>query len=144
MLQNFVSVLMKTAENREQKKKTKGILGSSFFIRGLQLMTDEWQTQGGKYHRALASLHHRNWCYFEGDKILIYYIAGSCPFIIWGRGVCVCWGGEGVQSLGTPLSQIPRVQIQFTLTQQFPSYHVYDKAGNVQFELKMRVIIKHR
>lgn len=60
-------------------------------------MTDEWQTQGGKILGALTSFHHRNWCYFEGDKILIYYIAGSCPLFIWRRGVCL--GGEGVQSL---------------------------------------------
>lgn len=38
----------KLQKTESRKKKTKGILGSSFFIRGLQLMTDEWQTQGGK------------------------------------------------------------------------------------------------
>lgn len=51
---------------------------------------------------ALASLHRRNWCYFEGDKILIYYIAGSCPLFIWGRGVCVL-GRGGVTESGDPL-----------------------------------------
>lgn len=50
-LQNVVELCLRLDENcRKQRveKKTKGILGSSFFIRGLQLMTDEWQTQGGK------------------------------------------------------------------------------------------------
>lgn len=54
--------------------------------------------KGEKHHGALASLHHRNWCYFEGDKILIYYIAGSCPLFIWGRDVCVLGRGGGTDS----------------------------------------------
>lgn len=67
-------------------------------------MTDEWQTQlrGKNIMGALTSFHHRNWCYFEGDKILIYYNAGSCPLFIWGRGVCVLGRGGGTES-GDPL-----------------------------------------
>lgn len=97
---------MKTAENIEREKRA-GNFGV-FIFRSLQLMTDEWQTQGVKVSRVPTSIHHRNWSYFEGDQILIYYIAGSSPFLLGGG---VCRGGERVQSLGTPLSQIPRVQI---------------------------------
>lgn len=58
-LQNVVELCLRLDENcRKQRveKKTKGILGSSFFIRGLQLMTDEWQTQGGEISWGLLLL----------------------------------------------------------------------------------------
>lgn len=53
--------------------------------------------KGEKYYGVLIFFYYRNWCYFEGDKILIYYIVGSCFFFIWGRDVCVFGRGGGIE-----------------------------------------------
>lgn len=140
-LQNVVELCLHLDENcrkqRVEKKKPREFWGLHFLLEACNLWLMNGRHKGEKYHGALTFLHHRNWCYFEGDKILIYYIAGSCPLFIWGRGVCACWGGvRGYRVWGPPYHRFP--EFRFSLPWHSNFLLIMDTTRQEMFNLNLK------